>query len=461
VAATAAANYHFVNWTGTAVTAGKVANANSASTTVTMDGNYTLQANFELTWYTLTITSTVGGSVVMPGTGAGSYTYPAGELVWLAATANFSFKFVGWRGGFYANENQASLTMTGDLTVEACFESVLDTIYVDDDAPNDVGPGDGNVSDLNQNGTVSHPLDGIQKAIAVAKKGAKIVILPGTYLETIDLLGKSLELDGLSYSDGIIGSFPVINGQGKGTVVTCTQGEDANCVLSGLVITGGRGRLAGGIVCWASSPSFVNCLVVGNRLMDPNDTGYVGSGNQDCVNGGGLYCKDSSATFVNCTIAGNWGVSGGPALGFKDSRVTLANSVVWDNGPVAIVAEGSKQPVVSYTDVTGGWAGTGNLNKDPLFALSGFWANPKDLTKVLDGTDPTAVWVKGDYHLRSQAGRWDSVLGWVKDAATSPCIDGGDPASPAGAEPLPNGNKINMGAYGGTGQASKSGGAGS
>jgi len=38
--------YHFVNWTGTGVTAGKVANPASASTTITMDADYTAQANF-------------------------------------------------------------------------------------------------------------------------------------------------------------------------------------------------------------------------------------------------------------------------------------------------------------------------------------------------------------------------------------------------------------------------------
>ncbi len=461
VTATAAANYHFVNWTGTAVTSGKVSDATSASTTVLMDGDYTLRADFEGTRYTLTITSTVGGSVAMPASGVGSYTYPAGALVWLDAATNPLFKFAGWRGGLYANESQASITMTADVAVEAHFESLLDTIYVDDDAPSDLGPDDANVSDLNQNGTASHPLDGIQKAIAVAKKGAKIVILPGTYLETIDLLGKGIELDGLTCGDGVIGSFPVINGQGKGTVVTCTQGEGTSCVLSGLVITGGRGRVAGGIVCLASSPSFVNCLIVGNHLSDPNDAGYIGESRQDVVNGGALYCRDSNATFVNCTIAGNWGVSGGPALGFKDSRVILANSIVWGNGPVAMVAQGTQQPVVTYSDVSGGWVGTGNLNKDPLFAVPGFWASPKDLTKVVNGSDPAAVWVKGDYHLRSQMGRWDSVLGWVKDVVASPCIDAGDPASLIGQEPNPNGLRINLGVYGGTCQASKSGGAGS
>jgi len=44
----------------------------------------------------------------------------------------------------------------------------------------------------------------------------------------------------------------------------------------------------------------------------------------------------------------------------------------------------------------------------------------------------------------------------VQDDVTSPCIDAGDPSSPIGFEPFPNGGRINMGAYGGTAEASKS-----
>ena len=47
--------------------------------------------------------------------------------------------------------------------------------------------------------------------------------------------------------------------------------------------------------------------------------------------------------------------------------------------------------------------------------------------------------------------------GWVTDSSTSPCIDAGDPNSDWNAEPWPNGKRINMGAYGGTDQASKNG----
>ena len=61
VVATPDLHYHFVNWTGTAVTAGKVADPTSASTTVTMDGDYTLVANFAIDQVTLTPSSTAGG----------------------------------------------------------------------------------------------------------------------------------------------------------------------------------------------------------------------------------------------------------------------------------------------------------------------------------------------------------------------------------------------------------------
>jgi hypothetical protein len=44
----------------------------------------------------------------------------------------------------------------------------------------------------------------------------------------------------------------------------------------------------------------------------------------------------------------------------------------------------------------------------------------------------------------------------VLDDVTSPGIDAGHPHSPIGLEPFPNGGRINMGAYGGSVEASKS-----
>ncbi len=86
-----------------------------------------------------------------------------------------------------------------------------------------------------------------------------------------------------------------------------------------------------------------------------------------------------------------------------------------------------------------GWTpdlgGIGNIGVDPLFVAPD----------------------QNDFHLKSQAGHWDAAaLAWVADDVTSPCIDAGDPNSPVGPEPFPNGGRVNMGAYGGTCEASKS-----
>ena len=59
--------------------------------------------------------------------------------------------------------------------------------------------------------------------------------------------------------------------------------------------------------------------------------------------------------------------------------------------------------------------------------------------------------------MKSQSGRWDpNIVSWVQDDVTSPCIDTGDPNSEWAGEIWPHGKRINMGAYGGTRQASMS-----
>jgi len=104
------------------------------------------------------------------------------------------------------------------------------------------------------------------------------------------------------------------------------------------------------------------------------------------------------------------------------------------------------------------WGG-GNIDNDPLFADPGSWQDASD-------PDPDwwqhCQWEQGDYHLQSEFGRWDAdgsggQAAWTWDDMTSPCVDTGDPASDYSAEPLPNGGRVNMGAYGNTVEASKSG----
>jgi hypothetical protein len=168
-------------------------------------------------------------------------------------------------------------------------------------------------------------------------------------------------------------------------------------------------------------------------------------------------CSDSRAAFINCTIADNYAGTNGAVLSLRNSPVSIVNSIFWGNTPGQIQSTDDVKPLVSHCDVAGGWPGEGNLSIDPLFARACHWADRYDLTVEVKPSNPDAVWVMGDYHLQSQTGRWDPQAGWwQQDKATSLCIDAGDPTLPVGSEPLPNGGVIDLGAYGGTAEASKS-----
>jgi hypothetical protein len=121
------AGYRFVNWTGTV---GTIADVNAASTTITMNGDYAVCANFaeivEVPQYDLTTSSTSGGSVAVPG--EGTFAYDAGMVVNVVAEADSDYRFVNWTGDVttIANVNGATttITMDDDYSVVARFEEI-------------------------------------------------------------------------------------------------------------------------------------------------------------------------------------------------------------------------------------------------------------------------------------------------------------------------------------------------
>ena len=184
-----------------------------------------------------------------------------------------------------------------------------------------------------------------------------------------------------------------------------------------------------------SSPILTNCLFAGNSA--------------DSYGGAIAFTNMSTPTLANCTFAANIAPQG-CALAcehvlYGPSIVYINNSIFW-NGGNEIWNNDCSTIDITYCDIKSGnqsifdpneciiWGG-GNIDVDPLLA------------------DPN----NGDYHLKSEAGRWDpNSQTWVQDDVTSPCIDAGGPMSPIGLEPFPNGGIVNMGAYGGTAEASKS-----
>jgi len=223
----------------------------------------------------------------------------------------------------------------------------------------------------------------------------------------------------------------LLNNRSDATIINCT-------------FTGNSASFGGGIWNWGPpAPTIFNCVFSRNEAVLP-------------VNGagGGLQNWGGNPSVINCTFSENTAVAVGGGLGEGDgSRSVVSNCIFWGNrthnGTNQI---GGGATTINYSCVQGGKSGEGNIDVDPGFVSRGHWW---DQNGTRDASDN--IWVEADFHLKSQAGRWDpSTHGWIQDDITSPCIDAGDPISPIGPEPFPNGGFVNMGAYGGTAQAGKS-----
>jgi hypothetical protein len=181
------------------------------------------------------------------------------------------------------------------------------------------------------------------------------------------------------------------------------------------------------------------------------------AGNQATQSTGALFIR-KGATISNCTFVGNRSAFYGIIRATQATEPgVMTNCIFKDNvcfEKYAALIRPNALMTVRYSNISdpfGPW-GDGAMDVDPLFADPGHW-DPNGTPE--DPNDD--FWVDGDYHLKSQAGRWDpQAQAWVQDDITSPCIDAGDPNSPVGDEPEPNGGRVNMGAYGGTAEASKS-----
>ncbi len=272
------------------------------------------------------------------------------------------------------------------VAVAATGASSYSVLYVDDD--NCPGPGDGSELD---------PYCSIQTAIDNAVDTDEIVVAPGTYFETINLLGLAITLHS---SDGQ--DVTTIDAVGAGTVVTCNNAEGPDTVLEGFTVTGGNsvfgggmrnaasqkspasnptvrnctfvrnnGNIGGGMFNGASSPTVVDCVFRENVSFDgggiynssnssPTVTNCLFVGN-NAGTGAGMFNGASSPTVTNCTFSRNIAqTSGGGIIG----AATITNCIVWDNTPDQIQGGGI---IVNYTDVQGGYPGTGNIDADPLF----------------------------------------------------------------------------------------------
>ncbi|MGB2865437.1 MAG: C10 family peptidase [Sedimentisphaerales bacterium] len=170
-------------------------------------------------------------------------------------------------------------------------------------------------------------------------------------------------------------------------------------IANNVIAHNDSGILGGGIMNWLGYPSIINNTIVQNR---------------------------PSGLHLEMTPLYPWD---------PDYGRPILNNIIWQNEICMPDNVFEDEYDIRFNDIQGGWEGDGNIEVDPWFA------------------DPE----NRDYHLKSEAGRWDPVSkNWVVDEESSPCINAGDPYSSTGDEPASHGNRVNMGAFGGTPEASKS-----
>jgi hypothetical protein len=263
----------------------------------------------------------------------------------------------------------------------------------------------------------------IQAALNDASAGATVTLQPGLYAGdgNGNLLWstKSVTLTSIDSGNSGVVATTVVQGTSAGPVMSLSDlGPESR--LMGLTITGGQV----GLYCRNASPRIERCRIVENFgagiemqvKSDPVIRHTLICGNE----GAGILMVPKTAgrmpiynepDFVNCTIAHN------TAEGAAGGKFTMRNCIVWGNGAqTGAVQLSPVEATVGYSCIQGGFPGEGNIDADPLFLTA------------------------GDYHLHPD----------------SPCIDAGDPLDDPGEEPAPNGERINIGVYGGTVHATSS-----
>jgi hypothetical protein len=289
------------------------------------------------------------------------------------------------------------------------------------------------------------------------------------YQENVNFLGKNITLTSTNPANPNVVAATIIDYNNlnlRGSAVKFRGTEDETCTFAGFNINGliqGWDRLAEPPSPHPTHATISYCLLQGNSgacgTVIWNCDGII----SNCVianniNRSYLFCvtpavNECHGLIKNCTIVNN---PIGIGVGL-DGATMIDNCIIYGSysedqvfvPPQAVVSVRNSNIQGGINGILGGgivnW-GPGNIDTDPCFVREGYW----------DFNEPWTFF-EGDYHLQSAAGRWDPNQNqWVIDVNTSDCIDAGNPGCPTGSEFPPNGNRINMGAYGGMATASKS-----
>jgi hypothetical protein len=147
------------------------------------------------------------------------------------------------------------------------------------------------------------------------------------------------------------------------------------------VIMNNEGLYGGGIVLNYTGGTIRNNVIANNRV-------YAAAGTAPTFGGGGIWIWQNFGTNLkvveNNTLYGNSvsGTGGGILSGrgggilVAGTTAVIRNTILWNNSQtvgaqLGVVSNGTA--IVSYSDIQGGFTGTGNIDADPLLADTSFY----------------------------------------------------------------------------------------
>jgi Right handed beta helix region len=190
----------------------------------------------------------------------------------------------------------------------------------------------------------------IQAAINAAADGDVVLVGPGRYDESLDLLGKEIAL---SSSHGA--EQTVVYGYGD-YLLRCISGETPQTIVQGIAFRESVGVSA--VVIHDSATRFIDCVFDDNYVLDDDggavkiENGVVcfegcsfrGNSvqhwNQDQLAGGAIYARNGSLTLIDCTFFDNhvsdvYGGDGAAVYARDMDTFTMARCSVHGHGSVA------------------------------------------------------------------------------------------------------------------------------
>lgn len=259
-------------------------------------------------------------------------------------------------------------------------------------------------------------IDGGDNASVVKIYGAQ-----SARIENITIQNGNAGAGGGIYTDGsnviynnIIVKNNYANGAGAGCFMKNGNITITNSVISENVLEDANSSDGGGLYLASGSYILDNVQIENNHALQSGGGIRVDgsstilelsrvsiTGNSSNSVGGGLCISNNAIVNINqVTISGNTALDYGGGL-FGNDPQSVINSIIYYNTPDSFLITNDGGADVTYSNIQNGWAGTGNIDADPLF--------------------------NDDYSLQ----------------ANSPGIDSGDPAS----ELDPDGTRADMGAF--------------